>query len=329
MTFKYNNVYINETSTITGPYENKGPLSKYFDKSYDDFYFGMKTWEQAESKMLEESVDMLLKKIDKTRFNIDVQMSGDLLNQIVATNYAARNLSIPLIGIYGACSTSCLGLIIASNMLEAKQIKNAIVSVSSHNNASEKQYRQPVEYGGPKRKTATFTVTGGASAYLSREQSKIKVESGTLGSVIDLGVNDALNMGAVMAPAAAQTIAMHLNDTNRTADYYDLILSGDLGRYGKDILKEYMQVEYNIELKNYDDSACMIYELDNQPVYAGGSGPACLPLVTYGYILDQMKKGKLSRVLLVATGALLSPTMANEKFGIPAIAHAISLEAEK
>lgn len=329
MTFKYNNVYINETSTITGPYENKGPLSKYFDKSYDDFYFGMKTWEQAESKMLEESVDMLLKKIDKTRFNIDVQISGDLLNQIVATNYAARNLSIPLIGIYGACSTSCLGLIIASNMLEAKQIKNAIVSVSSHNNASEKQYRQPVEYGGPKRKTATFTVTGGASAYLSREQSKIKVESGTLGSVIDLGVNDALNMGAVMAPAAAQTIAMHLNDTNRTADYYDLILSGDLGRYGKDILKEYMQVEYNIELKNYDDSACMIYELDNQPVYAGGSGPACLPLVTYGYILDQMKKGKLSRVLLVATGALLSPTMANEKFGIPAIAHAISLEAEK
>ena len=329
MTFKYNNVYINETSTITGPYENKGPLSKYFDKSYDDFYFGMKTWEQAESKMLEESVDMLLKKIDKTRFNIDVQISGDLLNQIVATNYAARNLSIPLIGIYGACSTSCLGLIIASNMLEAKQIKNAIVSVSSHNNASEKQYRQPVEYGGPKRKTATFTVTGGASAYLSREQSKIKVESGTLGSVIDLGVNDALNMGAVMAPAAAQTIAKHLNDTNRTADYYDLILSGDLGRYGKDILKEYMQVEYNIELKNYDDSACMIYELDNQPVYAGGSGPACLPLVTYGYILDQMKKGKLSRVLLVATGALLSPTMANEKFGIPAIAHAISLEAEK
>jgi len=329
MTFKYNNVYINETSTITGPYENKGPLSKYFDKSYDDFYFGMKTWEQAESKMLEESVDMLLKKIDKTRFNIDVQISGDLLNQIVATNYAARNLSIPLIGIYGACSTSCLGLIIASNMLEAKQIKNAIVSVSSHNNASEKQYRQPVEYGGPKRKTATFTVTGGASAYLSREQSKIKVESGTLGSVIDLGVNDALNMGAVMAPAAAQTIAKHLNDTNRTADYYDLILSGDLGRYGKDILKEYMQVEYNIELKNYDDSACMIYELDNQPVYAGGSGPACLPLVTYGYILDQMKKGKLSRVLLVATGALLSPTMANEKFGIPAIAHAISLEVEE
>lgn len=328
MTFKYNNVYIKDTSTITGPYEDRGPLSKFFDKSYQDFYFGMKTWEQAESKMLEESVDMLLTKIGKTRFDIDVQISGDLLNQIVATNYAARNLAIPLIGIYGACSTSCLGLIIASNMLEANQIKNAIVSVSSHNNASEKQYRQPVEYGGPKRKTATFTVTGGASCYLSSEKTKIKVESGTLGSVVDLGVNDALNMGAVMAPAAAQTIYKHLTDTGRNSDYYDLILTGDLGRYGKDILKEYMQVEYNIELKRYDDSACMIYDLDNQPVYAGGSGPACLPLVTYGYIFDQMRQGKLKKVLLVATGALLSPTMANEHFGIPAIAHAISLEVQ-
>lgn len=329
MTFKYSNVYIKDTATITGPYEEKGPLSKFFDKSYQDFYFNMKTFEQAESKLIEESVDMLLNKIGKTRFDIDVQISGDLLNQIVATNYAARNLSIPLIGIYGACSTSCLGLIIASNMLDSKQVKNAIVSVSSHNNAAEKQYRQPVEYGGPKRKTATFTVTGGASAYLSNDVSKIKVESGTIGKVIDLGVSDALNMGAVMTPAAAQTIYQHLQDTNRKADYYDLILTGDLGRYGKDMLKDYMQVEYNIELKNYNDSACMIYDLDNQPVYAGGSGPACLPLVTYGYIFDLMKKEKLSRVLLVATGALLSPTMANEKYGIPAIAHAISLEVVK
>lgn len=326
MTFKYHNVYINETSTITGPYENKGPISKFFDKSYDDFYMGMKTWEQAESKILEESVDLVLAKVSKTRFDIDVLISGDLLNQIVATNYAARNLAIPLIGIYGACSTSCLGIILASNMLDSNQIKNAIVSVSSHNNAAEKQYRQPVEYGGPKRKTATFTVTGGASCYLSNNKSLIKVESGTIGKVIDLGVNDALNMGAVMAPAAADTIFRHLTDTGRDINYYDLVLTGDLGRYGKDILREYMKTEYNIELNNYDDSACMIYDLDNQPVYAGGSGPACLPLVVYSYILSKMKEGKYKRVLLVATGALLSPTMANEKFGIPAIAHAISLE---
>ena len=329
MTFKYNNVYINDVATITGPYENKGPLSKYFDKSYDDFYFGTNTFEQAESKLLEESVDLLLSKIAKTRFDIDVQIAGDLLNQIVATNYAARNLAIPLIGIYGACSTSCLGLIIASNMLDAKQIKNAIVSVSSHNNAAEKQYRQPVEYGGPKRKTATFTVTGGASCYLSNQKSLIKVESGTLGRVIDLGVDDPINMGAVMAPAAAETIYKHLIDLGRSIDYYDLVLTGDLGRYGKDILKDYMKTEYNINLKNYDDAACMIYNLDYQPVYAGGSGPACLPLVAYGYLFSKMKDGKYKRVLLVATGALLSPTMANEKFGIPAIAHAVSLEVEE
>ena len=329
MTFKYNDVYINETSTITGSYENKGPLSKYYDKSYDDFYMGMNSWEQAESKMLEESVDILLSKIGKTKFDIDIQLSGDLLNQIVATNYAARNLAIPLAGIYGACSTSCLGIILGSCLVDAKQVKNAIVSVSSHNNASEKQYRQPVEYGGPKRKSATFTVTGGASCYLSNSKSNIKVESGTLGKVIDLGVNDALNMGAVMAPAAADTIYRHLKDTNRTVDYYDLILTGDLGRYGKDILKDYMKTEYNIELNNHDDAACMIYDLDHQPVYAGGSGPACLPLVTYGYILNKMKEGKYNKVLLVATGALLSPTMANEHFGIPAIAHAVSLEVIK
>ena len=329
MTFKYNNVYINEVATITGPYEKNGPLSKYFDKSYEDFYFGFKTWEEAESKLLEESVELLLNKINKTKKDIDIMLSGDLLNQIVATNYAARNLQIPLVGIYGACSTSCLGIVLASNMIDAKQLKNAIVSVSSHNNAAEKQYRQPVEYGGPKRKTATFTVTGGASCYLSSQKSKIKVESGTIGKVIDLGVNDALNMGAVMAPAAADTIYKHLTDTNRSIDYYDLILTGDLGKYGKDIIKDYMKTEYKMELKNYDDAACMIYNLNKQPVYAGGSGPACLPLVTYGYILKKMEEGKYKKVLLVATGALLSPTMANEKLGIPAIAHAVSLEVVK
>lgn len=329
MTFKYNDVYINEVSTITGPYEKNGPISKYYDKSYDDFYMGMNSWEKAESKMLEESVNLLLKKINKKNKDIDIMLSGDLLNQIVATNYAARELSIPLAGIYGACSTSCLGITLASCLVDSKQIKNAIVSVSSHNNASEKQYRQPVEYGGPKRKTATFTVTGGASCYLSNSKSNIKVESGTIGKVIDLGVSDALNMGAIMAPAAADTIYNHLKDTNRTVDYYDLILTGDLGRYGKDILKDYMKEEYNITLNNHDDAACMIYDLENQPVYAGGSGPACLPLVTYGYIFNKMKEGKYNKVLLVATGALLSPTMAFEKFGIPAIAHAVSLEVIK
>ena len=326
MTFRYKNVYINETGTVVGPEEKKGPLNNYFDKSHDDFYFGTKTWEQAESKLIEEAVDITLGKLEKNRFDMDLFISGDLLNQIVATNYAASSLGIPLIGIYGACSTSVLGLIIASNMVEAKQVKNAVASTSSHNNAAEKQFRYPVEYGGPKRKTTTFTSTGGASAYLSRDKKGIKVESATLGTVVDLGITDVYHMGAVMAPAAAKTIYDHLRETKREIGYYDLILTGDLGIYGKDILKDYMQTEYSIELKNYDDCGSMIYEVENQSVYAGASGPACAPLVTYGYIFDQMKKKDIRRVLLVATGALMNTTMVNNKNTIPAIAHAISLE---
>lgn len=326
MTFKYKNVYINNTATITGPYEKKGPLHSYFDKSYDEFYFGTKTWEDAESKLLEESVDMLLRKIGKTRFDIDVHISGDLLNQLVSSNYAASHLGIPYLGVYSACATSVEGLIIGSNMLEAKQINNCICSVSSHNNAAEKQFRYPVEYGGPKPKTTTFTTTGGVSAYLTTNPEGIRITSATIGTVQDLEIKDAYHMGAVMAPACADTIYKHLVATKTTINDYDLILSGDLGVYGKEILKEYMKTEYGITLKNYDDTATMIYDIDNQPVYAGGSGPACAPLVTYGYIFNKMQKKEIKKVLLVATGALMSTTMVNEKHTIPSIAHAISLE---
>ena len=326
MTFKYNNVYINDISTIAGPLEMKGPLSEKFDKGYKDFYFGAKTWEQAESKILIESVEILLNKLKLSKSDIDLHISGDLLNQIVATNYASSKLMIPLIGVYSACATSMLSIIIGSNMIDASQIQNCIISTSSHNNGSEKQFRQPVEYGGPKKKTTTFTVTGAASAYLSNKKKFIKVESGTLGSVIDMDIKDSSHMGAVMAPAAARTIFEHLKDLNRDINYYDLILTGDLGIYGKKILKEYMKVEYGIILENYDDSACMIYNIGQQKVYAGGSGPACMPLVAYSYIFDKMRKGELKKVLLVATGSLHSQTVVNQKLSIPAIAHAVSLE---
>lgn len=326
MTIKFDNVYINDTGTVTGPYEKNGPLQSYFDKSYNDFYFGLKTWEQAESKLIEDSIDILLNKIGRTRFDIDLHISGDLMNQLTASNYAASKLGIPYLGVYNACATSTEGIIIGSSLVDKKIIKNCICSVSSHNNSAEKQFRYPIEYGGPKRKTTTFTTTGGASAYLSSDKKGIRIESGTVGSVIDMGIKDVYNMGAVMAPAAAQTIYEHLRDTKREIDYYDLVLTGDLGIYGKKILKEYMETEYNIKLKNYDDTACMIFDLDNQPVYAGASGPACAPLVTYGYIFNKMKKKEVTRVLLVATGALMSPTMVNEKMTIPSIAHAISLE---
>ena len=326
MTFNYKNVYLDETSTIAGIYEAEGPLKDYYDKCYKDFYFNEKTFELAEIKLMNESIDILLNKTKKKNTDIDIHISGDLLNQITSSSYTAAKKQIPFIGIYAACSTSTLGLIIASNMINARQVKNAIVSVSSHNCTSEKQFRQPVEYGGPKPKKSTFTVTGAASALLINKPTNIKITSGTLGTVVDLGIKDPFNMGAVMAPAAAKTIYTHLLNTKTKPSDYDMILTGDLGVYGKKILKEYMQKEYNIELGNLQDSACMIYEIDEQEVNAGGSGPACLPLVTYGYILDKMKKNRLKKVLLVATGALLSQTLVNEKQTIPAISHAICLE---
>ena len=329
MTFKYNNVYINNTSTTAGPYEAKGPLKDLFDKTYKDLYLGEKTWEQAEIKSIYESVNNLLKKQGKKSEDINVHIGGDLLNQIVATNYASSKIGIPMIGIYSACSTSVLSLILASNMIEAKQIKNAIVTSSSHNNSSEKQFRNPIEYGGPKREYTTFTTTGCASAYLSSEKSKIKVESATLGTVIDMGVMDVFNMGAVMAPSAAKVIYDHLKDTGRTIDYYDMVFTGDLGLVGREIIKDYMKKEYNIDLKNYDDTACMIFDTDNQPVYMGGSGIACLPLVLYTDIIKKMKEGKLRKVLMIATGALMNTTMCNQKLSIPSISHAISLEVVK
>ena len=327
MTFNYKNVYVQDTSTVAGLYESKGPLKDYYDKIYHDFYFNEKTFELAEIKLLRESIDILLDKTKKKAKDINIHISGDLLNQITVSNYTASIFQIPFIGIYAACSTSTLGVIIASNMINAKQIKNAIVSVSSHNCTSEKQFRQPVEYGGPKPKRSTFTVTGAASCLLSNKQSLIKVSSATIGTVVDLDIKDPFNMGAVMAPAAARTIYTHLKNTKTKASDYDLILTGDLGIYGKNILDEYMVKEYNIELNNLLDSACLIYDLNNQEVNAGGSGPACIALVTYGYILNKMRKHKLKKVLLVATGALMSQTLVNEKQSIPAISHAVCLEA--
>ena len=331
MTFKYNNVYINNTATVAGPYEKKGPLGSFFDKSYNDLYNGEKSWEQAEAKLLEESVDILLDKANKQKNNIDLLISGDLLNQITSSSYGLEKYNLPFLGIYGACSTSIEGMIIASNFIEAKQIDNCITSVSSHNMSSEKQFRNPTEYGAPKPSTATFTSTGGASALLSREKSNIRVESSTIGNIIDMGVKDPFNMGAVMAPAAADTIYRHLSDLKRNPDYYDLILTGDLGQYGKKILVDYMQGEYKMDIyKNYDDCGTMLYDLEEQKeVLAGGSGPVCSALVNYSYILKKMEEGKLKRVLLVATGALFSPTMVYQKQNILATAHAISLEMVK
>ncbi len=328
MTNKYNNVYVMETSTVSGPYEKKGPLEKYFDKTFTDLYSGMKTWEMAEVKLLEESINILLKKAKVTEDNIDLIISGDLLNQITSSCYAIEKYKLPFLGIYSACATSVEGVIIGANMIEGKQINNCISSTSSHNLSSEKQFRNPTEYGAPKPSTATFTATGGASILLSNKKSNIKVESSTIGRIIDMEQTDPLNMGSVMAPAAAHTIYKHLSDLNRKPEYYDLILTGDLGLYGKEILKEFMVKEYQIDIsKNYNDCGIMLYDLEEQKeLLAGGSGPVCSALVNYSLIIDKLKKKELKKVLLVATGALFSPTFVYQHKNILSIAHAISLE---
>lgn len=327
MTFKFKNVYLNETATVTGPYEKKGPLGKYFDKSFDNLYANEKTFELAETKMLKDSIDILLNKSNEKK--ADIFLSGDLLNQLVPSNLTALSLKIPYFGLYNACATSMEGLLLGSTLIDSGKVKNAICSVSSHNCSAEKQFRYPNEYGGSKPKVATFTATGAASAYLSKKPSQIRIESGTVGKVMDLGITDVYNMGAVMAPAAADTLYQHLKDMKRDINYYDLIVTGDLGIFGKQILRDYMREEYNMDLIKYNDCGIMLYNLNEQPVYAGGSGPTCCPLVSYSVILDRMKKGELEKVLIMSTGALHSPTLVNQKMSIPSICHAISLEVVK
>ena len=328
MTFTYNDVYVKDTATIAGPYEKKGPLKKYFDKTFDDLYFEEDSWEKAEIKTVEESLKLLHKKVGMKRKEVDVILGGDLQNQIAATTYGAYNFSKSFLGLYGACSTSVEAMILGSVLIDSKKVKNAIVTVSSHNMVAEKQFRNPTEYGAPKPPSATFTATGSASLLLTNEKTDIRVESSTIGQITNLNQNDPNDMGKVMAPAAIDTIRRHLKDLNRKSDYYDLIVTGDLGIYGREILKEYMLEEYDLDLsKNYNDCGVMLYDLKKQEeCLAGGSGPVCSALVSFGYIYHEMKKKNLKKVLIVATGALFSPTMVHQKENIYSIANAISLE---
>lgn len=331
MTIKYNNVFIEDTYTICGNYENDGPLGKYFDKRYvKDLYFGEKSWEKAEVHILKEANKNILVKNKLKEDDIDLLISGDLQNQIAASDYMARDFDIPFMGIFEACSTMGEALAIGSTYIEGGFAKKVMVSTSSHNMVAEKQFRNPTEYGTPKPKTATFTATGAVSVLLSNKKSKVRIESSTIGKVVDMGTSDVNHMGAVMAPAAGDVIYNHLKDTKRDVSYYDLILTGDLGIYGKNILKDYMMSKYNIELgDNYNDCGVMLYDLDKQPVLAGGSGPVCSSLVVFGYIYKEMLKGKYKRVLIVPTGAIFSPTFTFQKESIPSMANAISLEVIK
>lgn len=318
---KYTNVYLNDYFTLVGPLEKESHL-KHFNLPMDDYYFGQKTFEQAEIKMQSVVIDNILKRNCLNNSDISLLVGGDLTNQIAITSYSAKNYNFPFLGIYSACATFVESLIVASNFVGFADYKKIISVTSSHNLTAEKQFRYPIEYGAPRPHTATFTTTGAISTLISRKPSKIKIESSTIGTPVDMGISDANNMGAVMAPAAASTLACHLKELNRSIDYYDLVLTGDLGCVGAKILEEYLAKNHNIKMKKYLDAGCELF-LDSQETYAGGSGPACLPLVLFNKILESKKYKK---ILIIATGALHSVALVNQKMPIPAIAHALSLE---
>lgn len=330
MTSKFNNVYVADRYTIAGLYEKDGPISDYFDLIYDkDFYYGCDTFERAEEKMLSNCILKLINRAKLIDSDIDYVISGDLENQIAASDYAMRDFNIPFLGIFSACATFGEGLLIGANMIEGKRANKIIVSTSSHNMVAERQFRNPTEYGAPKKKTTTWTSTGAVSLLLSNKKSKIKICSATPGIVQDKGITDVNNMGGVMAIAAADTIKKHFDDLKIKPDYYDLILTGDLGVYGKEILIEYLK-DLGVDIsKNYEDCGLIIYDRKRQPVYAGASGPASSALVLCAYILKEMERGKYKRVLIVPTGAIFSPTRSFQKDSIPSIAHAIGLEVSE
>ena len=326
MTIKFNNAYINNNSVVAGPFLYDGPLKGKFDAIYEDFYDGEDTFEDCEIKEAKKSITILLNKENKIIKDISALLSADLTNQIIVSNTVAKDLEIPYFGVYSACASFCEELIIASCMLNNKDINNIVCLTSGHNLSAERQFRSPVEYGSPKPDYATFTVSAATSCLLSNNKDGIKIESGTIGKVVDLGVKDSFDMGSAMAPAAAKTLYEHLKKTKRDSDYYDLIITGDLGKYGKEIFKKYCEKEYNIKLKNYNDSATLVYNNNDKRVLAGGSGPSCLPAYLFSDIIPKMKENKIKKVLIMATGALLSTTTVNQKKTIPCICHAVSLE---
>ena len=319
---KLNNIYIKDAFSIAGPVEKKGAIKNY-DLEMDDYYYGEKTFEQAEIKMQREVIDNLLLKNKLMNSEIDVLVGGDLSNQISVSCYAASNYNISFFGVYSACASFIEGLITASELIESKRNANAICVTSSHNLHAEKQFRFPIEYGAPKPATTTFTATGAVATLLTKEPSKIKVESYTIGKVEDMGCKDASHMGAVMTPAAASVLVTHLTELKRNIDYYDLILTGDLGCIGSKILKEYLKRAYNLKIKRHLDSGCELYLKSQEETYAGASGPVALPLYLFNKIL---KEKKYKKILLIGTGSLHNPFFVNQKLSIPAVAHAVSLE---
>ena len=322
-------VYIAAWASVAGKKEAEGPLGHGFDIKSMDTKFGEKTWEQAEKKMQQLALERLLYKSKLQKEDLDLVFSGDLLNQCIGSSFTLRNTGIPHLGLYGACSTMAQSLLLAAMTVGGGYADRVAAMTSSHFAGSERQYRFPLGYGGQRTPTAQWTVTGSGAALVTTEPGPIAIESATIGTVTDLGITDAANMGAAMAPAAFDTIRTHLEDTKTTPKDYDLIVTGDLGTVGLEALVQLFR-EAGIQAGGkLTDCGNLIFDAGRQDVHAGGSGCGCSAIVLCSELLNKLQSGKLKKILFCGTGALLSPTSTQQKLPIPGVCHAVCIESRR
>ncbi|MBE7037391.1 MAG: stage V sporulation protein AD [Ruminococcaceae bacterium] len=316
-----------ETFSSVGKKEGEGPLKDYFHKVHQDEFLNKPTWEQAETELMRTTVLGAVSNAQIKFSDIDYIFAGDLINQCTSSSFAIKDFGIPFFGIFGACSTMAEGLSLASIMVDAGYAKKTICTTSSHFCGAEKQFRFPVEYGSVRTPTSQWTVTGSGAAILSKEGEGPKVTHITTGKIVDMGVSDANNMGAAMAPAACDTIYTHLKDTNRHPSYYDLIVTGDLADIGSKLVCDLLKRQGVDISKNHKDCGSMIFDTKEQKVDAGGSGCGCCGSVFCSYLYHLLKNKKIKNLLLVATGALMNPVSSCQGQSIPSIAHAVAIES--
>lgn len=321
--------YLLSSASIVGSKEAEGPMGKLFDKvGYDDS-FGAENWEEAESRLQKEALEIAISKSGLTKQDVQMVFAGDLLGQSIASSFGLAGYQLPHVGLYGACSTCGLSLTMGAAVVSAGFAERVACITSSHFASAEKEFRFPLSYGNQRPKSATWTVTGSGAFLLSRKVEKgtrAQIEGVTIGKIVDYGIKDSMNMGACMAPAAADTIKQNLEDFSRQPQDYDKIITGDLGIVGKELLFELLS-EQGIDIaKQYMDCGIEIYESEKQHTDAGGSGCGCSAVVLSAYILKKLEEGVWKRVLFVPTGALLSKTSYNEGQTIPGIAHGVVLE---
>lgn len=313
---------------VVGKKEGEGPLRSEFDAVFDNTDMGEDSYELAESAMLKDAIVRATQKAGVSLGDVDFIMTGDLLDQCVGSCFAIKDLNVPFVGMYGACSTMALTLCNSAMLIDAGA-SLCVAGASSHFASSERQFRYPLEYGSQRPPTAQWTVTGAGSAVVSREGNGVNICAIHIGTVTDLGIKDANNMGAAMAPAAARTISQMLDDTDTCPDDYDMILTGDLGYTGTELLHQLLRKDYNKNIKSkHNDCGLMIYNLKEQDVNSGGSGCGCSASVLCSYVLERLRTRELKRVMFVATGALMSPTSSKQGRSIPGIAHGVLLEAK-